>query len=179
MFTLNFKTIFKQVDFWLQFLHICVTTLALWLIPDNAVIMRNYIMKVHTVVFGVFGLAFLQILSAIFNFLIYKKERNSQRKFYEKLTPAFILALFLIYYFFDLTQGENKSFIHAGSLIVQVGLLFISPFLAMWYLSITFREFLKTLKFAKFGNWWQVPLILIVLIFAILGVFLVLTTQSY
>lgn len=123
---MNFKRVFKQVDFWLQFLHISVSALALWLIPDNTLIMGNYVMTVHIAVFGVFSLAFLQIFSTILNFLIYKKERNSQRKFYEKLTPAFVVSLVSITVIsnFPLSIQKIANFDMLNFLIALFGLLF-------------------------------------------------------
>lgn len=186
---MNFKKVFKQVDFWLQFFHICGTILALILMPDYFYFANYVIMKIHTVFFGVFGLAILQILSTISNFLIYKNERNNQRKLYEKLTLGFILFLILITFIWTFPFNVNdfnfstffKRFFEDQFTLIPAffGLTFISPFLAMWYLSITFRKFLKTLKFGKFGNWWQVPLVLSVLILVIFGFLQILTPQRY
>ena len=178
MFTLNFKTIFKQVDFWLQTLHICGTILALIVIPDNTVIMGNYVMTVHIAAFGIFGTAVLQILSVILNFLIYKNERTKYRKFYEKFTTGFILVLVVTFIFANLTQVKT-SYIDSGSLILGLGLLIFSPILAVYYLTITFWEFFDNLKIVKLRNSWQVPLVLLILILAILSFLLILTPQSY
>ena len=178
MFTLNFKTIFKQVDFWLQILAIFIIPIFYYF--EVFSFFRIYILNksLENTFNLVYFIAILQILSAISKFLIYKSERNKYRKFYEKFTLAFLLVLVITFIFANLTQ-DKTSYIDSGSLIVGISLLFISPFLAMWYLSITFREFLKTLKFGKFGNWWQVPLVLSVLILVIFGFLEILTPQRY
>lgn len=160
---MNFKTIFKQVDFWLQILHIFLTSLALIFIPENFSFLRYRILKIHTVAFGIFGLAFLQILSVIANFLIYKSERSQYRKMYEILTAIFVITLFII------------NAIDSSSLTVLLALLLISPFLAFWYLGITFGEY----KSLCFKDSWKVTLILLILILVILVFWQIITPHSY
>jgi len=55
-----------------------------------------------------------------------------------------------------------------------VGLTFVSPFLAIWYLVITFWEFRKL----ELKNWWQVPSILITSIIALILFWQVIKPKS-
>lgn len=138
------KTIFKQVDFWLQFLVIFVIPIFYYLRIFNFFIFDL-----------VYAIATVQILSAIANFLIYKSERSTQRKKYELFTTAFIIFLIVQTIFFELINSAEQdpgfNFIpHLGLFYAQLWLSLISPFLAFWYLGITFGEF-KALNLKK---WW-------------------------
>ena len=156
------KTIFKQVDFWLQLSVIFVFPIFYYLRVFSFFRIYNFSWSLENTFSLVFLIAICQILSAITNFLIYKSERSQYRKMYEILTVIFVITLLVI-------NGIDSS-----SLTVLLALLFISPFLAFWYLGITFGEF-KALNLKK---WWQFPLVLVVVIFTLLVFLRIITPQS-
>ena len=108
----------KQGDLATQIIALGIPSILCFITQGFAAIMMAYF-----IVGGV------QFLSCLLNIALNNKLRNKSRRYYE-LTLLGIISIFVLSIVFDPESGT----------LVAIGLLFISPFLAIWYGYITYDE---------------------------------------
>ena len=145
------KLTFKKIDFWLQITGLLVFFSSALIYFSTTFSAAKYFSFIFVILFLI---SFWQVISAIINFF-WLKIHSKSRQFWQ-IISAFLVFLILIAGFsfnpLYAIEGNNLFTLLFGLVFYFLHFaLFLSPFLAIWYLTITWSE-LKEMEKIELGK---------------------------